>query len=62
MKLCTMGELNKVFSWSDEISNDLSLIKGGGGAHTNEKIIASASKNFLCCLTALEVANYAQMA
>ena len=33
---------------ADEIADDLSLMKGGGGAHTQEKIIASASKNFLC--------------
>ena len=33
---------------ADEIAGDLSLIKGGGGAHTQEKIIATASKNFLC--------------
>ena len=33
---------------ADEIADDLSLMKGGGGAHTKEKIIATASKNFLC--------------
>ena len=33
---------------ADEVNSRLQLIKGGGGAHTKEKIIASASKNFLC--------------
>ena len=43
-----VDEIDFYIDGADEISNDLSLIKGGGGAHTNEKIIASASKNFLC--------------
>ena len=33
---------------ADEVNNNLQLIKGGGGALTREKIIAGASKKFLC--------------
>ena len=33
---------------ADEVDNDLNLIKGGGGAHTNEKIIAAAANYFIC--------------
>ena len=33
---------------ADEVSPDNILIKGGGGAHTREKIVASASKEFIC--------------
>lgn len=33
---------------ADEISPDLALIKGGGGALTREKILAAASKQFIC--------------
>ena len=33
---------------ADEVSEDYSLIKGGGGAHTREKIVASASDHFIC--------------
>lgn len=33
---------------ADEATRDLHLIKGGGGALTREKIIAAASKNFIC--------------
>ena len=33
---------------ADEVSEDYSLIKGGGGAHTREKIVASASNHFIC--------------
>lgn len=31
----------------DEIDKKFNLIKGGGGAHTMEKIVANASKNFI---------------
>ena len=33
---------------ADEVADDKSLIKGGGGAHTKEKILASSSKCFIC--------------
>lgn len=33
---------------ADTIDPDLRLIKGGGGAHTREKVVATASKLFLC--------------
>jgi len=33
---------------ADEVSSDNVLIKGGGGAHTREKIVASASREFIC--------------
>ena len=33
---------------ADEVNPNLQLIKGGGGALTREKIIAGASKKFLC--------------
>ena len=33
---------------ADEVNSNFQLIKGGGGALTREKIIAGASKKFLC--------------
>jgi ribose 5-phosphate isomerase A len=33
---------------ADEVSPNKELIKGGGGAHTREKIVASASNEFVC--------------
>ena len=33
---------------ADEVDKNLNLIKGGGGAHTNEKIIAASSNQFIC--------------
>ncbi len=43
-----VNEIEFYIDGADEIADDLSLIKGGGGAHTQEKIIAAASKKFLC--------------
>lgn len=42
------GEVQLYIDGADEISPDLALIKGGGGALTREKILAAASKRFIC--------------
>ena len=42
------GELALYIDGADEVNPRLQLIKGGGGALTREKIIAAASKNFIC--------------
>ena len=33
---------------ADEVNSKFELIKGGGGAHSREKIVAAASKEFIC--------------
>ena len=33
---------------ADEVARDNALIKGGGGAHTREKIVAAAADHFIC--------------
>ena len=33
---------------ADEVNHALQMIKGGGGAHLNEKIVASASDKSVC--------------
>ncbi|UOO82578.1 ribose-5-phosphate isomerase RpiA [Uruburuella testudinis] len=33
---------------ADEINHSLQMIKGGGGAHLNEKIVASMADKFIC--------------
>jgi ribose 5-phosphate isomerase A len=33
---------------ADEVNHHLQMIKGGGGAHTREKILANAAKKFIC--------------
>lgn len=42
-----LGELDLTIDGADEIAPDLSLIKGGGGAHLREKIVAAASKRMV---------------
>ncbi len=42
------GELDLYVDGADESNRQLQLIKGGGGALTREKIVASASKKFVC--------------
>jgi len=43
-----VGELSVYIDGADESSQYLHLIKGGGGALTREKIVAAASKQFVC--------------
>ena len=42
---------------ADEVSPQNYLIKGGGGAHTREKIVASASKEFICIVDQSKMVN-----
>ena len=42
------GELSLYVDGADESNKALHLIKGGGGALTREKIVAAASKKFVC--------------
>ena len=42
------GELDVYVDGADESNKYLHLIKGGGGALTREKIVAAASKKFVC--------------
>jgi len=42
------GELELYVDGADESTRQLHLIKGGGGALTREKIVAAASRRFVC--------------
>ncbi len=42
------GGLQVYVDGADEITRHLHMIKGGGGALTREKIVAAASKKFIC--------------
>ena len=42
------GDLSLYVDGADESTRNLHLIKGGGGALTREKIVASASRKFVC--------------
>ncbi|MFZ2311345.1 MAG: ribose-5-phosphate isomerase RpiA, partial [Methylobacter sp.] len=46
--LNTVGTLDVYVDGADEVNPHKQLIKGGGGALTREKIIAAASKQFVC--------------
>ena len=48
LDLNAVGELPVYVDGADEATEHKALIKGGGGALTREKIVASASKTFVC--------------
>ncbi|NEV63045.1 ribose-5-phosphate isomerase RpiA [Thiorhodococcus minor] len=48
LDLNAVGELSIYVDGADESNAQLQLIKGGGGALTREKIVAAASKIFVC--------------
>ena len=46
-----LNDVNEILVYvdgADEVDTSHHLIKGGGGAHTREKIVASASNEFVC--------------
>jgi len=48
LDLNAVGTLDVYVDGADEVSPHKHLVKGGGGALTREKIIAAASKKFVC--------------
>jgi ribose 5-phosphate isomerase A len=48
LDLNAVGDIEVYVDGADEISPQKQLVKGGGGALTREKIIAAASKQFVC--------------
>ena len=48
--LASAGDLDLYVDGADEATKHLHLIKGGGGALTREKIIAGASRRFICII------------
>jgi len=48
LDLNACGDLEVYVDGADESNHQLQLIKGGGGALTREKIIAGASRKFVC--------------
>jgi len=48
LDLNDVGELELYVDGADEATRGLHLIKGGGGALTREKIVAAASRRFVC--------------
>jgi ribose 5-phosphate isomerase A len=48
LSLNDAGELLVYVDGADEITKHMHMLKGGGGALTREKIVAAASKKFVC--------------
>ena len=52
-----VDEVSYYIDGADEVSPEDFLIKGGGGAHTKEKIVAAASKSFICIVDSSKLVN-----
>ena len=48
LDLNSAGDISVYVDGADEANRHLQLIKGGGGALTREKIVAAASRRFIC--------------
>lgn len=48
LDLNSVDELEVYVDGADEITHNMHMIKGGGGALTREKIVAAVSKSFVC--------------
>jgi ribose 5-phosphate isomerase A len=51
-RLDALGELDLAIDGADQIDPDGWLVKGGGGAHTREKIVAGAARRFVVIASA----------
>ena len=49
-ELASTGTLDLYVDGADEATKHLHLLKGGGGALTREKVLASASRRFVCMI------------
>jgi len=56
-ELNDVNEIHVYVDGADEVDTFHNLIKGGGGAHTREKIVASASNEFVCIVDASKLVN-----
>lgn len=48
LDLNSVSELPLYVDGADEVTRDLAMIKGGGGALTREKIVAAVARKFVC--------------
>lgn len=58
LDLNSTGTLSLYVDGADCIDKHLKMLKGGGGAQTGEKIIASASKEFICIADESKYSDY----
>jgi ribose 5-phosphate isomerase A len=57
LDLNSSGDLEVYVDGADEATRHLSLIKGGGAALTREKIVAAASRRFVCIVDRSKLVN-----
>jgi ribose 5-phosphate isomerase A len=57
LSLNDAGDLPVYVDGADEITRHMHMIKGGGGALTREKIVAAASKKFICVCDSSKLVN-----
>ena len=60
IEVFSLNDINEVefyIDGADEVTPDNFLIKGGGGAHTREKIVAAASNEFICIVDKTKLVN-----
>lgn len=57
LDLNAAGDISVYVDGADEANRHLQLIKGGGGALTREKIVAAASKRFICIVDDSKLVN-----
>lgn len=55
LDLNSVGELAIYVDGADEITRNMHMIKGGGGALTREKIVAACSQKFICLADATKL-------
>lgn len=51
----SVGELSIYVDGADEVNSRCEMIKGGGGALTREKIVATMAKRFICIVDASKI-------
>jgi len=60
IEVFSLNDVNEVefyIDGADEVTPENFLIKGGGGAHTREKIVAAASNEFICIIDKTKLGN-----
>ena len=60
IEVFSLNDVNEVefyIDGADEVTPENFLIKGGGGAHTREKIVAAASNKFICIIDKTKLVN-----
>lgn len=56
--LNSVPDLSIYIDGADEVTEQGSMIKGGGGAHTREKIVANVAKQFICIVDESKVVKH----